>query len=67
MAWSDAEETRVVAIETIINNLQSSVHLLVTKTNLQQLATAQQEEIDSLSTRIDALERMTLLLQRAFQ
>jgi len=65
MAFSAAEETRIQAIETMLNSLQIAVSNLASKQQLRQLTLLKQNEIEALETRITALETIVATLQAA--
>jgi polyhydroxyalkanoate synthesis regulator phasin len=65
MSWSDAEESRIAALETLLNKVQIAVTNLAAKQQLRQLTLLKQNEVDALTTRIEALERMVTLLENA--
>jgi polyhydroxyalkanoate synthesis regulator phasin len=63
MAWTTAEEKRIQAIETAINQLQTAVSNLMSKQQMRQLLLLRQEEIDTMKERITALETQIATLQ----
>jgi polyhydroxyalkanoate synthesis regulator phasin len=63
MAWTTAEEKRIQAIETAINQLQTAVSNLMSKQQMRQLLLLRQEEIDTMKERITALETQVATLQ----
>lgn len=65
MAWSDAEEARILAIEEIVNQLQVAVLNLMSKQQMRQLLLLKQNEIDALTTRVVALESQLTILQNS--
>jgi polyhydroxyalkanoate synthesis regulator phasin len=65
MSWSDSEESRIAALETLLNKVQIAVTNLAAKQQLRQLTLLKQNEVDALTTRIEALERMVTLLENA--
>ena len=67
MSWTDAEETRIQAIETILNNLQIAVNNLMSKQQVRQLLLIKQNEIDSLTQRIETLESQVTNLQNTLE
>lgn len=65
MAWTSAESDRIATLETVINQLQTAVTNLAAKQQLQQLLILKQAEVDELTSRVEALERMVAILQNA--
>ena len=63
MAFSAAEESRIINIERRINALSEAVKNLSPKEDLVRYSTIRQAEIESLTTRIAALETQLRLLQ----
>jgi len=63
MAWTSAEESRVRAIETMLNKVQVAVTNLVSKLQLNQLLMVKQKEIDALTQRVENLETQVQTLQ----
>lgn len=64
MAWTDAEKARVMAIEVILNDLQTAVDNLMSKAQMRQLLLIKQTEIDNLTTRVATLERLLEIIQQ---
>lgn len=62
---NDQLEDRIIAIEAVVNDLQTAVNLLATKAMLKQLVNIRQAEMDNLTTRVAALESAVKLLQSA--
>ena len=67
MSWSDAEENRIQAIETMLNNLQVAVNNVVSKLQMRQLLLVKQAEIDSLTQRVESLETQVTNLQNTLE
>lgn len=67
MAWSTAEEARIELIEKVLNNLQTLAGSLLTKQQFRQLLLVKQNEIDSLTARIVALESQVTVLQNTLE
>ena len=65
MSWTSAESDRIATLETVINQLQIAVTNLAAKQQLQQLLLLKQAEVDELTDRVEALERMVAILQQA--
>lgn len=63
MAWTDAENTRVSTIETLLNKVQTAMTKLMTKQQMRQLLLIKQKEVDALTLRVTALETQVLDLQ----
>lgn len=65
MAFTDAEEARILAIEKLLNELQVSVKNLAAKQQIRQLLLLKQAEIDALTKRVTSLESMMALVQES--
>ena len=63
MAWTDAEELRIEAIEELLNQVQIAISNLASKAQFTQFTLIRQAEIDALTTRVTALESQLALLQ----
>lgn len=63
MAWTNAEETRIRTIETVLNEIQTALSHMITKDQFRQLMLLRQEEIDSLTRRVVSLESQLTVLQ----
>lgn len=63
MAFTAAEELRIQAIESAINDLQVALNKLATKQQMKQLTNIRQSEIEDLKTRVTALESQVQTLQ----
>lgn len=63
MAWTSAENTRVTAIETMLNKVQTAISKLMTKQQMRQLLLIKQKEVDALTLRVAALEEQVAALQ----
>jgi len=63
MAFTDAEEQRIVAIEEAINDLATAVNNLASKTQLSQLLAIKQAEVDALRKDVTSLQSQVELLQ----
>ena len=63
MVWTSAEEKRIQAIETMLNNVQTAIGNLMSKTQTQQLLLIKQTEIDDLKSRVSSLETQVATLQ----
>jgi len=56
MAWTDAEQARVEALEEALILLQTAVSNLVAKQQVRQLSLLKQAEIDVLEAKVASLE-----------
>jgi len=65
MALTDAELIRVKAIEELLNDLQVAISNCATKTQMKQLTLVRQSDIESLKSRVDALEAQVTVLQQS--
>ena len=63
MAFTAAEEKRIQAIEASLNDLQTAVNNLATKTQLKQLLNIRQSEIEELKSKVATLESEVITLQ----
>lgn len=63
MALTDAELTRIAAIETMLNTVQTALNRMVSQTQMRQLLLVKQAEVDALTARVAALEAQVLALQ----
>ncbi len=63
MAFTDAEEIRIQAIEEMINRLQTAISNTMSKQQMRQLLLLKQNEIDALTTRVATLESAIQVLQ----
>jgi polyhydroxyalkanoate synthesis regulator phasin len=63
VAWTDAEERRILAIEKLLNDLQITTKNLAAKQQIAQLLLIKQAEIDALTKRVTALESMIAIIQ----
>lgn len=63
MAWTTAEETRIQAIEELLNKLQTAINNLMSKQQMRQLLLIKEEEINTLKERVTALEAQIAVLQ----
>jgi hypothetical protein len=57
------EDLRLQAIETALNDIQTAINALATKTQLKQLLNIRQAEIEDLKQRVSSLETQILVLQ----
>lgn len=64
MAWTAAEEARILAIEQMLNNLQTAVRNLASKQQIRQLLLLKQTEVDNLTSRVAELEVLVAVLQQ---
>lgn len=67
MAFTESEEARVAYIESTINKILDWVYGKASKAQLRQLLLVRQTEIDTLSTRVSALESQIEVLQNQFR
>ena len=63
MAWTTAEETRVAAIERVLNTLQKLVQNVPSLDQLRQQRLLRQKEISSLQAQVDSLKSQVETLQ----
>jgi hypothetical protein len=63
MSWTDAENNRVLAIEQLLNTLQTTANNLVSKQQVRQLLLSKQAEIDNLTERVAELEQLIQIIQ----
>lgn len=61
--WTDAEERRIRAIETILNNAQTAISNVISKEQVRQLLLIKQRQIDALTARVNSLETQVANLQ----
>ena len=61
--WSDAEELRIKNLEEAVNKQSTAINNLASKQQLRQLLLIRQAEIDTLKTRVAALESQIEILQ----
>lgn len=67
MAFTDAEEKRIAAIEQMLNNLQVAINNLASKQQMRQLLLIRQTEVDELTQRIETLETQVTNLQNTLE
>ena len=67
MAFTSAEEQRIRAIETVLNQLQTAISNLMSKAQMKQLLLVKQSEVDQLTQRIAALESQVTSLQNTLE
>lgn len=67
MAFTDAEESRIQAIEKILNDVQLATKNLASKAQFNQLLMIKQKEIEALIVRIETLESEIALLQNEIE
>ena len=65
MALTDAENARINTLETAINDMWTAVQNLMTKEQMRELLLIKQNEVDSLTARVAALEAQITTLQNA--
>ena len=65
MAWTDAEDSRVNAVERALNTLRRAVLNVTTKREFRQLLLIRQQEIEDLKERVTTLENQVTLLQQS--
>jgi len=64
MALTDSEATRILAIEALLNELQTAVkYNVAAKKFVEQMLLLKQNEIDLLKSRITALESQVTALE----
>jgi cell division protein FtsB len=63
MAFTAAEEARILAIERVLADMLVTITKLAAKQQLNQLQYMKQAEYDALEQRVTALESMVTLLQ----
>ena len=63
MAFTDAENQRILTIEETLNDCQTAINNLMTKTQMRQLIMIKQGEIDALTKRVEDLESQLTILQ----
>jgi hypothetical protein len=64
MAFTDAEEIRIQAIETCLNNLQTAVNNLSTRKMVKALANVREQEIIDINAEITTLKTQIAILQQ---
>lgn len=64
MAWTQAEEDRIIALEQRVNDVMTAITNLASKLQMRQLLLLKQAEIDSLTTRLNSLESQMAILQQ---
>ncbi len=64
MSWTDAETTRVEAIEKVLNKVQEAIKNLASQQQLRSLAALKQTELNDLKNRVTSLETAIALLQK---
>jgi len=62
--WLDQEEARIISLERMLNKIQTAINNLAPKEMLRRLLTVRQTEINSLDTRVTALEAAVAILQQ---
>jgi polyhydroxyalkanoate synthesis regulator phasin len=67
MAWTDSETARVVAIEELLNQVQTAIQNLASKAQMRQLLLLKQAEVDALTTRVASLEAQLTVLQNSLE
>jgi polyhydroxyalkanoate synthesis regulator phasin len=67
MALTAIELVRIKAIEELLNKLQIALSNCATKTQMQQLTLVRQSDIETLKTRVSALEAQVTALQGSLQ
>ena len=55
MSFTDTEEKRIQAIESMLNQIQLAMNKLVTNSQLQSLLSLRQKEIDQLQEDLENL------------
>jgi polyhydroxyalkanoate synthesis regulator phasin len=63
MAWTAAEEARIVAIEEMLNSIQTAITNLASKQQMKQLIYIRQSEMEALTARVTSLEAEVATLQ----
>lgn len=63
MAWTDAEERRVVNIEDALVSVTNAIGNLVSKMQLRQLLILKQAELDELTKQVTDLETKLTTLE----
>lgn len=63
MSFTAAENTRITAIEELLNQVQIAITNLMSKQQMKQLLLIKQAEIDTLTQRVEALETQVATLQ----
>lgn len=61
--FTAAEEFRIEAIETAINNLSKALSNLMSKQQFRQLLLIREQEIETLKTQIESLQSQVATLQ----
>jgi polyhydroxyalkanoate synthesis regulator phasin len=67
MSFDATEEARVSYIESTINQMLDWIFGKASKAQLRQLLLVRQTEIDTLTTRVTALESQIIILQNQFK
>lgn len=66
MSWTEAEETRVKTIESLLNTIQEQIQIqLVNKSDLGFLINGQDSNISALTERISQLEDIVTSIIKA--
>jgi polyhydroxyalkanoate synthesis regulator phasin len=65
MAFTEAEEARIQAIETVLNQMQIAIKNLAAKQQMRQLMLLKQGEVNSIGERVTSLESQIAILQEA--
>lgn len=64
MAWTDAENQRINAIELMLNKIQTAINNLASQKQLRSIVALKQNEINDLTSRVVALEQQVAILQK---
>lgn len=64
MAWTDAENQRINAIELMLNKIQTAITNLASQKQLRSIVALKQNEINDLTSRVVALEQQVAILQK---
>ena len=67
MAWTDAETQRVIAIETVLNQVQIAIKNLASLAQLNKHIQIKQQQLDSLTQRVASLESQIQTLQNSLE
>ncbi len=62
---NDQLQARIEATEAVVNDMQTAVNNLASKSTLNSLLNIRQAEIDDLTTRVTALESRVSVLETA--
>ncbi len=65
MAWTEAEKTRVEALEKQMNIAQTAMLNLASVQQLRSIVVLKQQEIDDLKSRVATLESQIATLQKS--